>query len=113
MRWVLLLVLCLPTLVLAEDIRFWDCSPWQGTCPEVAEEPSASLPASVPPPPVDLFPPETLAPDTPPWFVTLFHAPTLENARLAHALQVERNQIIQQVQQLYYQAVREAKERGQ
>jgi hypothetical protein len=77
--------------------------------PAATEEPSpAPAPASpasdtaeeAPAKPEPLFPPQTLAPDTPPLLLKLLHDPTEANARAYLAWQQARMQRIQAVQVL-------------
>lgn len=72
-------------------------------CPMPVAPPERPSPVAPPPQaPIEypLFPPETLARDTPPLMVELLHNPTPENARRYLAWQRERQERIDAVQRL-------------
>jgi len=85
------------SFLLCPEVHFYDetCAP--PALPGMLEPPS--------PPPPPLFPPETLARDTPPLMRQLLDAPTVENARAFLAWQAERQARILEVQTLLHSLV--------
>lgn len=103
----LALALGVVTPSLAQEVRYFACAEVRffaaGPCgaPGPVASPVPPLAQAVPPPEeTPLFPPETLAPDTPPLLAKVLEEPTVENARAFVAWQTRRQQRVQEVQQL-------------
>ena len=91
----------LASVVQGQDVMLVPCGQVSFFTPRCVVLELATPPPVPPAPPVEpLFPPGTMAQDTPPLMMKLLHEPTVENARAFLDWQALRQARVQEVQQL-------------